>query len=225
MKIPLVLLPGLLSNATLWQGQLPALSSVSDPQILIAPEDTPDQMVQGLLDKAPPTFALAGHSMGGWLSLEIMKRAPERVAKLALLNTTARPDSMEKRKRRLKMIEEASQGRFPGVVKSLAEAFVLSPSLRGDVEKMFYEVGSRAFINQERAMLLRGDCLSILPSIRCPTLVVHALNDRVFTLEEHLELSDSMKNATLSCVENSGHMSPLENPEAVTSLLLRWLKS
>ncbi len=222
MKPHLVLLSGLLSNESLWQHQARHLSGIASIQVISSSQDTPKKMVQAILDQAPPKFALAGHSMGGWLSLEIMRAAPSRISRLCLLNTTARKDSEEKGLSRQQMIQKTENGQFQEVVKELVEKLVFNPLVKKDVEKMFLEVGQEAFIHQERAMLARNECLSILPTIKCPVLVIHAAKDKNFALEEHEELVNHIPNAQLAIVENSGHMSPMEAPQAVTDLLRSW---
>lgn len=223
MKIPLVLLTGLLSNNALWKHQASELSEIASIQMISSTQNTPEAMIQAILEAAPPTFALAGHSMGGWLCLEVIRRAPSRVSRLCLLNTTARSDSEEKRKKRLEMIQRTKQGKFKELVEEFIEYFVFNPSVKNDVKKMFLEVGPATFIAQEEAMLARQECLSILPMISCPTLVVHAAKDRIFSLEEQRELSDGVQNGTLTTIENSGHMSPMEKPQEITNLLRSWL--
>lgn len=223
VQIPLVLLTGLLSNETVWQYQVKALSGIVKVQIITSQENTPEKMILNILDKAPPKFLLAGHSMGGWLCLEIMKRAPERVIKLCLLNTTARSDSKEKKEKRSNMIQRAKNGQFEQLIKENIENFIWNLGMKNDVEKMFLSVGPEALIAQEEAMLAREECLSVLPMIGCPTLVIHAAHDKIFSLEEHIELSNRVQNGTLTVIENSGHMSPMENPEAVTDAIRKWL--
>jgi pimeloyl-ACP methyl ester carboxylesterase len=223
MKPPLVLLSGLLSNKTLWQHQVRHLSDVASIQVISPSQDTPKKMIQAILDKAPSKFALAGHSMGGWLCLEIMRAAPSRVSRLCLLNTTAREDSEEKRLARQQMILKAENGQFPEVVKELVEKLVFNPLVKKEVEKMFLEVGQEAFIHQEKAMLARNECQSILPTIKCPVLVIHAAEDKNFALEEHEELVDQIPHAKLAIIEKSGHMSPMEAPQVVTELLRSWI--
>src|SRR5579872_7198589 len=140
MKSPLVLISGLLSNESLWQHQTRHLSDIASIQVLSPSQDTPKKMIQAILEQAPPEFALAGHSMGGWLCLEIMRTAPSRVSKLCLLNTTARNDSEEKKLARQQMILKAEKGQFNEVVKGLVEKLVFNPLVKKDVEKMFLEV-------------------------------------------------------------------------------------
>jgi pimeloyl-ACP methyl ester carboxylesterase len=223
MKTPLVLLPGLLSNKSLWRHQSYHLNDIAEIYIIPTSQNTPQKMIQSILKKAPSKFALAGHSMGGWLCLEIMKAFPDRVSKLCLLNTTARMDSKEKKIKRENMISKAQNGFFEEVVHALVDNFVFSSFVKKDVRKMFLEVGETAFINQQTSMLRREDSQLILPNISCPTLVVHAAKDIIFSIEEHKELVAEIKGAKLAIIEDSAHMSPLEMPQAITAFLRFWL--
>lgn len=222
MKTSLVLLPGMLSNHIVWNHQIQNLSDIASIQVIPTAQDTPEKMVSEILKQAPPLFAMAGHSMGGWLCLEVMKRAPSRVLKLALINTTARLDSEEKKNRRNKLIDRTLAGEFDTIVKELVDFFVFDDKTRREVVSMFHDVGPKAFVNQHRAMLARSESLSVLPLIHSPTLVIHAALDQNFSLEEHQELSEKIPGARLAVVENSGHMSPMERPEAITALLRKW---
>jgi pimeloyl-ACP methyl ester carboxylesterase len=222
-RSPLILISGLLSNEYVWLHQVSHLSQLASISVACPTENTPEKMVQAILNKVPPVFALAGHSMGGWVCLEIMRVAPARVSKLCLLNTTARSDSDEKRAKREEMILGAKQGRFHEIVEEMASYFVYNPHLKEGVKEMFLSMGAEIFIQQEEAMISRRECLSILPSIGCPTLVIHAAKDKIFSLEEHEELATKIPNAKLAVIEDSGHMSPLEMPQAITTLLHCWL--
>ncbi len=219
MKIPFVLVSGLLSNETLWKHQAIHLKDIASIQVVSPSQNTSRKMVQEILENAPSSFILAGHSMGGWLCLEVLRAAPSRVLRLCLLNTTARGDSEEKKRGRQQMIQRVKEGGFREVVREIVEKFVFNPAVKNEVERMFLEVGAKTFVHQEEAMLARDECLSILPTIDCPTLVVHAAEDKNFSLEEHRELASSIKGAALAIVENSGHMSPMEAPQAITALL------
>ncbi len=223
-KTPLMLIPGLLCNESVWRHQIENLKDVADVSVIMTTrEDTPDKMVEALLLQAPPQFALAGHSMGGWLCLEIMRRAPERVLKLCLLNTSARSDTPEKLAKRIEMIESVGRGEFLTIAQKLAEVFVLNKSIEPEVLKMFHQVGEAPFICQEKSMMLRKSCVPILSKIAVQTCVIHAEEDRNFTMEEHEELASKIPDAHLKIVPNSGHMSPMEAPGAVTALLREWL--
>lgn len=223
MKISLILLSGLLSNERIWLHQRQNLNDIASIQIISASDDTPEKMVHTILSQAPEKFVLAGHSMGGWLAQEVMRVAPERVLKLCLIDTTSRMDSEEKRISRLKMIEKVKGGAFNEIVKEIADKFVFNTPVKNDVEKMFLEVGEKAFINQELSMLKRSETKTVLSAITCPTLVIYAEKDPVFSLEEHQEMAHLIKNSKLVTIKNSGHMSPMEAPESVTSALRTWL--
>lgn len=223
MKKALVLLPGLLSNERIWAHVAAHLSDCAEIYILPSVDNSREKMVRSILERAPPTFALAGHSMGGWLCFEILRAAPERVERLCLLNTTARADSEEKRRKRHAMIERVRKGEFCNVVEELVEFFVFQPEAKEGVRKMFLEVGEKTFIAQEEAMLQKEEVLSLLPRIVCPTWVIHAAEDRNFSLEEQEEIMEKIPHAKLAVVEEAGHMSPLETPQAITALLRLWL--
>lgn len=223
MKIPLVLICGLLSNESLWRHQIAYLSDIASIQVAMPSENNPEEMIQGILNIAPQQFALAGHSMGGWLALELMQRVPDRIVKLCLLNTTARSDSHEKQNRRKDLIARVRAGHFFEIVQETATAFVFHSPVKAEVEKMFLDVGADVFARQEEAMLHRKQVLATLGKISCPTLVIHAAQDKNFSLLEHEELVSKIHKAKLAIVEDIGHMSPLESPQAITALLRFWL--
>ncbi len=222
MTASLILVSGLLSDEGLWQGQISALGPVADVRIVCPTQSNPESMVEKVLENAPSHFALAGHSMGGWLALEVMRRVPHRVVKLCLINTTSREDDEEKRGRRENMIKMVREGQFQEVILKFADRFVYRQEVMPDVLAMFERVGSDAFIRQQESMLKRREVISILPTIACPTLVVHAAEDRNFSLEEHKELAEAIPGARLSVIEQAGHMSPMEKPEEVGGLLREW---
>lgn len=182
------------------------------------------------LKQAPRgSFALAGHSMGGYVALEIMRQAPERVARLALLNTHARPDSPEATENRKRLMALA-QTDFPAVVttlipKLLTAEHLKDPEMSGTVSEMALGVGKDAFVRQERAIIGRIDSRPHLARIRCVTLVVAARDDALMPVELLEELAQGIAKATLAIVEDSGHMASLEQPEKVTDLLRAWLES
>ena len=223
MSKALLFISGLLSNEEIWSHQIKSLSDRALIKVISPTQDSPQKMVEEILRQAPSQFALAGHSMGGWLCLEVMKKAKERVTKLCLLNTTAKPDTPLKKTKRKEMIQRAESGQFLELAKELVDYFVFNPSVKYEVEKMFLKVGEQAFIRQERSMLIRDECESILPKIQCPTLIIHAAKDNVFTLEDHQELANNIPKAKLAILQDCGHMSPLEMPRKVSSLLGSWI--
>lgn len=224
LRPTLILVCGLLSDEAIWHHQYKYLIEIAQIKIIrFIDEDTPEKMIHTILKQAPEKFALAGHSMGGWLALEIMRTAAMRVSKLCLLNTTARDDPPEKLHLRKEMIKVVNEGQFSIIAEKIAENFIDNLHIRKEAMEMFLRVGKQAFINQEKAMIIRNECMSILPRIACPTLVIHAMQDKIFSLEEHEELARKIPHAKLAIIEDSGHISPMEQPQAVTAFLRFWL--
>jgi pimeloyl-ACP methyl ester carboxylesterase len=163
--------------------------------------------------------------MGGYVALEIMRQAPGRVDRLALLNTNARPDSPEATENRKRLMALAERD-FPDVIRTLLPKLVLEEhlaELSGAITEMALGCGKEAFLRQERAIIGRIDSRPHLAAIRCPALVVAARNDSLMPVELLQELARGIQGATLAVVEKSGHMASLEQPEEVADLLREWL--
>jgi pimeloyl-ACP methyl ester carboxylesterase len=230
-RAPLVLIPGLLCDGALWRHQTEYLADVASVTVAdVTHETAMAAMAESVLRQAPPgRFSLAGLSMGGYVALEIMRKAPERVAHLALLDTSARPDSDETRARRTAMIEQSEQGDFKGVTSRLIGQFI-HPDRLGDlvlthaVTEMTARVGKDAFARQQRAIMGRPDSRARLGEIRVPTLVLVGREDGLTPLELHEELAARIPRAKLVIVEHSGHLTTMERPEAVTAVLRYWLQ-
>jgi pimeloyl-ACP methyl ester carboxylesterase len=229
---PLVLLPGLLCNQILFAPQLTALASLR--QVLI-PDLTQDDSIEGMarrvLDAAPDRFALAGLSMGGYVALEIMRLAPERVSRLALLDTRARSDTPEETARRRGLLELSAKGEFRGVTPRLLPLLIHPDRLADDaltgvvmVMAMAEAVGREGFFRQQQALIAREDRRDLLGTIAVPTLVLCGREDALTPLAMHLELAAAIREATLVVIPNCGHLAPLERPQAVTRQLLGWLE-
>ncbi|OGT42565.1 MAG: hypothetical protein A3F13_00935 [Gammaproteobacteria bacterium RIFCSPHIGHO2_12_FULL_40_19] len=220
---PLILIPGLLCDATVWEDQVSTLKTHTDiliPDLLTA--NTPTEMVAAVLNNAPPTFALAGHSMGGWVALEIMRVASTRVTKLCLLNTSASLDTPEKAATRQHFISLANDGEFETLIELLLNAFLYQTHCKAKVKNMLLK-NHRALINQEKAMQQRKDCVPMLNTIQCPTLIIHSNQDAVFNLADSTLMQNHIPNATLIQINYCGHMSPMEAPNEVTQYLREWL--
>jgi pimeloyl-ACP methyl ester carboxylesterase len=166
--------------------------------------------------------------MGGYTALEIMRRAPERVTHLALLNTSARPETPESTERRQSAIAAAERGEFRALTESLWSnvvhpAHVENAALKTAYVEMHLAVGAAAFVRQQRAILSRPDSRPSLAAIQCPTLVLVGDGDKVTPREVAEELADGIKYAHLTVVQTCGHLSALEQPEAVGDALLALL--
>lgn len=225
----LVLLPGLLCDQALWAPQIAAFAArlpilVGD----LTQDDSVADMARRVLAEAPPRFALAGLSMGGYVAQEILRQAPERVDRLALLDTSARADSDEQRRRRIGLLALARSGKFKGVTPRLLP-LLLHPdrldeaALTDTVMAMAERVGRDAFQRQQTAILGRPDGRADLARIACPTLVICGRQDALTPPDLAEELATGIPGAQLALLERCGHLSTLEQPGPVTGLLGRWL--
>jgi pimeloyl-ACP methyl ester carboxylesterase len=227
--LPTVLIPGLLCTPRLYAEQIPALWRCGP--VMIADhtrDDTMAAIAARILAAAPARFALAGISMGGYIALEIMRRAPDRVARLALLDTGARADTPEQTERRNGLIELAQGGRFGEISDLLFPLFVhrdhqADASLKHVVRVMAEETGVETFMRQQRAIMRRPDLRPTLAAIRCPTLVLVGEGDELTPPALAREIADGIAGARLVVVPDSGHLSTLEQPAAVSKALVAWL--
>lgn len=229
-KTPLALLPGLLCDAALWQPQVEGLSDIADPWVAdFTSQDSIAAMAESVLAAMPERFAVAALSMGGYVALEIMATAPERVERLALLDTRPTTDGEAERKRRRGLIELARKGQFKGVTPRLLPLFLHhdrldDAALTGTVMAMAEHVGKDAFIRQQQAILGRRDQTSTLVSIQVPTLVLCGREDVLTPLEDHKFMAAGIASARLVVIEDCGHLATLERPQEVTAALRSWLQ-
>jgi pimeloyl-ACP methyl ester carboxylesterase len=227
--LPMVLIPGLLCTARLYAEQIPVLWRFGP--VMVADhcrDDTTAAIAARILAAAPPHFAVVGLSMGGYLALEVMRQAPDRVARLALLDTNARADAPETSERRQRQIELAQNGRLGEIVDQQLPLFV-HRDRRGDaslvqiVRVMAEETGAEAFVRQQRAPMRRSDLRPHLAAIRCPTLVLVGDGDELTPPMLAKEIAGSITGARLVVVPASGHLSTLEQPVAVNTALVEWM--
>lgn len=228
-KTPLILLPGLLCDRALWAAQVASLGEIAEPSVAdLTRDESLPAMAARVLSEAPPRFALAGLSMGGYLAQEIMRVAPDRVMRLALLDTSARADTPERLAQRRGLIELAQKGEFRGITPRLLPQW-LHPDHLGDarltetVMAMTRRVGRDVYLRQMKAIMARPDGRGDLPRIRVPTLVLCGREDEATPLALHEEIASLIPAASLVVVDRCGHLSTLEQPEAVNGALRRWL--
>jgi len=229
MKIPLLLLPGLLCDRLLWQPQIEALADKVEPMVAdLTRDDSMAGMARRVLAGAPPRFALAGLSMGGYVAQEIMRQAPERVLKLALLDTSARADTPEQSRRRHDLIALSERGQFHGVTPRLLPLLIHrdrfgDTALVDTITAMAENVGAEAFRRQQTAILNREDGRADLGRIAVPTLIVCGREDALTPLDLAEEMAAFIPGARLEIVEHCGHLTTLERPDQVDGALREWL--
>ena len=229
-QTPLALLPGLLCDQALWQSQIDALDDLAECRVAdFSTQDSMSDMAATVLAMMPERFALAGLSMGGLVAFEVMRQAPERVTRLALLDTNARPDTPEQTARRRGLLELAESGAFKGVTPRLLPMLVHAARLEDTavtevVVAMAERIGKDAFLRQQKAIMGRPDSRPTLVTIRCPTLVLCGRQDALTPLEYHTEMAAGIATARLAVIEDSGHLPTLECPSDVNEQLRRWLQ-
>jgi len=224
-RVPLVLLPGLLNDARLWQHQIAGLADIAQPYVgdVASADRLPRIAATILRGVSDPHFVLAGFSMGGYTALEIMRQAPERVLALALIDTSARPDTPDATAKRREQMD-ASEGDFDAVADALRRRIVHpdaaeDATLAETCRAMALRVGRAGFLRQQEAIIARPDSRPILRDIACPTLVVCGRDDPVTPVEVHEELRDGIAGAQLVVIGTCGHLSPLERAPEVTGAL------
>ncbi|MDA8231507.1 MAG: alpha/beta fold hydrolase [Magnetospirillum sp.] len=227
----LILLPGLLNDDRLWSHQRTALADVADVSVGdLTRDDSLADMARRILAGAPPRFALAGLSMGGYVAFEILRQAPERVERLALIDTTAHPDGPEQTQRRKDAIVSARSGGFdrimPGMLPMLLHPDHLADeAIAGLAKAMAAAVGPEAFIRQQTAIMHRPDSRPDLPGIGCPCVVVVGRHDTLTPPARAAEMAGAIPAAKLVVIEECGHLSALEQPQAVSAVLQYWLQT
>jgi len=228
-SLPIILVPGLLGSPRLYAEQIPALWRVGPVTVANhTQDDSMGAIARRILTSAPARFALAGLSMGGYICFEILRQAPKRVARLMLLDTSARPDAPEQSSQRRLQIEMARTRGLGDIVDGLFPRLVHArrwgdASLRRICRAMEHDVGVEGFINQQKAIISRPDSRPGLPSIRCPTLVIVGDGDVLTPPELAEEMANGIADARLAVIRDSGHLSTLEQPAAVTRSMVEFL--
>ncbi len=229
-RTPLILLPGMLCDGVLWRHQTEALSDIAEPAVAdLGRHDSIHAMALSVLAAAPGTFALAGLSMGGYVAQEIMRLAPQRVERLALLDTSAHADAPGQSDKRRAYIEQCGRGDFKGITLRLLPMLIHSDRLDDailceTVMNMAASVGREVFIRQQMALMTRAEGVRDLGRIQCPTLVLCGREDALTPLDEHREMARFIPNATLVVVGDCGHLPPLERPDEVNKAMREWLE-
>ncbi|MGE0355489.1 MAG: alpha/beta fold hydrolase [Burkholderiales bacterium] len=228
-KPNLLLVPGLLCDQRLWQAQVEGLRHTAECKVAdVAGADTVAAMATAAIARMPPgPFAVAGLSMGGYVALEVQRQAAARVIGLALLDTSARPDSDQATADRRRMMAMAGTD-FERVVnallpKLLHPAHLRNATLVATVKAMASATGKDAYLRQQEAIIGRPDSRPGLAKIRCPALVLCGREDALTPLALHQEMANAIAGSRLVIADTCGHLSPLEQPQLVTMNLVHWL--
>jgi pimeloyl-ACP methyl ester carboxylesterase len=229
--VPTVLVAGLNCSARLYAEQIPALWQFG-PVIMAdhRRDDSMAAMARRILAAAPPRFALVGLSMGGYIAFEIMRQAPGRVAKLALLDTGARGEAPERTEQRRPLIALAKSGRFAEILDLQYPLLVHASrhhdaALKATVRVMNEETGAEAYLRQQQAIMTRPDSRPGLAAIKCPTLVLVGDADEATPPDLSHEMAAGIPGAKLVVVAGCGHLSTLERPDAVNKSLVEWMQA
>lgn len=231
MTQAVVFIPGLLSDGALFQAQMAALNAAGYDSAAwpALGADSIQELATLILAAAPPQFVLAGLSMGGYVAMEIMRRAPARVTKLALLNTSARADTPEQLAKRAALIELAQLGRFKGVTPRLLPLLINEKHLHNtDMTKVIFEMAERVgrdnFVQQQRAIMTRPDSRALLAQVAVPTLIIGGADDQIAPPELSHEMADLIPQAQLEILADCGHLCTLEQADRVSNLFIAFLE-
>jgi pimeloyl-ACP methyl ester carboxylesterase len=226
---PLLLLPGLSNTPEVWDEVRAALPvGINVTALENAALEDVDAIAAGILVNAPPRFALAGFSFGGYVALAIAAQAGDRIERLALIATGATADSAEAAASRTRLIDLAESGAYDTIDDKMTR-FLLHPNRQGDEaihakrNRMSRDYGAKRFIAQQRAAMRRPNRDAVLASIRVPTLIAVGRDDRITPLAQHEEMARRIPAAELVVFENCGHLAPLEAPVELAGALTRWM--
>lgn len=230
MAEPLVFLPGMMCDARLFGPQIAALSP--DFSIMVCPVtrgDRIEEIASGLLDELPPRFALAGLSMGGIVAMELLRRAPNRVTRLALMDTNPLAETPQVAAAREPQIVKVRAGRMLDVMRDEMKPTYLAPGpYRGEVLELVMDMaralGPDIFVRQSRALQRRRDQQSTLRKCKVPTLILCGAHDALCPVKRHTFMAELIQGAQLRVLDNAGHLPTLEAPDETTAALRDWMR-
>jgi len=230
MAEPLVLLPGMMCDARLFGPQIAELSA--DTAVMVAPitqGERIEEIASGLLDQLPKRFALAGLSMGGIVAMELLRRAPDRIARIALMDTNPLAETPVIAANREPQIVKARSGRMLEVMRDEMKPNYLAPGpYRGEVLELVMDMaetlGPEVFIRQSRALQRRKDQQATLRKCKVPTLVLCGAHDALCPVKRHTFMAELIPFAELVVLDDSGHLPTLEQPSETTAALRKWMK-
>ena len=227
-KQPLILVPGLVCDGAVWAHQRAGLADVADCIVPdVARPDTMQAMATEVLAAAPEKFAIAGFSMGGYVALEVLRQAPHRVTRLALIDSGARADSPEQTVNRKAAIANCQAGRYAAAIENMLPVLLhptrLTEPLADQVRAMAGRIGSDCFVRRLLALMSRTDARDLLRTAKIPIRIICGREDQLTPLARSHEIVEITPGARLSIVEDCGHMPLLERPQAATALMRDWM--
>ncbi len=230
MTEPVVFLPGTMCDARLFGPQIAALSS--EVTVTVAPitkGERVEEIASGLLDTLPARFALAGLSLGGVVAMEILRRAPDRVTRMALMSTNALAETPQAAAAREPQIVKVRSGKFKEVIAEEIEPSYFAPGAwREEIVALVMDMaeflGPNVFVRQSRALQRRRDQQKTLRQCKVPTMVLCGEHDQLSPVKRHTFMAELIPNAELRVIEGAGHLPTLEKPDQTTNALRDWLK-
>lgn len=219
-----------LADERLYAAQVAALESDYDCRVFVfRRHDSLGAMAQELFARTPPRFTLIGLSLGGYVAFEVIRRRLERIERLVLLDTTALADHPARRDGRHADIAKVREGGIEALVPELPSRWLLPAhaqrkDLVDQMAAMARSIGARGQANQQAAMLARPDSHADLSRVRVPTLFVCGRDDPVTPLKDHVAMASCIPGARLQTIDDCGHLSTIEQPDAVTRVLVDWLR-
>lgn len=229
--VPLMLLSGLMTDVRIWGAQIESLSAQYPLYLAHTGEaDSVEGMAEAVLDGAPPVFALAGHGLGGMVAIEMMRRAPERIDRIALFCTNCLAETPPMAAERALRIARAKAGRLADAMAEEVPESALAPGeyrpmIAGFLAEMALEMGEAHYLRQARALQRRPDQQRTLRQIKVPTLICCGEHDTLYLPRRHEFMAGLVPRAKLVVIEGAGHLPMVEQPGAVTKALAQWMDS
>ena len=229
MREPLVFLPGMMCDARVFGPQLAALSPHFTLTVAPIIGDRIEEIASGLLDALPRKFALAGLSMGGIVAMELLRRAPDRITRIALMDTNALAETPQSAADYEPLIIKARSGRLADVVPEfMPPEHLAAGPFRAEVMALLTDMaenlGADVIIKQVRALQRRRDQQATLRRCKVPALVLCGAEDGMTPVKRHSFMAELIPYADLQVIEGAGHLPTLEQPEVTTQALLDWMK-
>jgi pimeloyl-ACP methyl ester carboxylesterase len=230
MTLPLVLLPGMMCDARLFAPQVEVLSGLGPVTVGdISAYDSMATLAEALLADAPPVFALGGLSMGGIVAMEMIRQAPERIAKLCLMDTNPLAEVDTVKARRGPQIDKAQAGQLDRVMRyEMKPNYLTEGPRRTEIldlcMEMALELGADAFVRQSVALRDRRDQCDTLRGVTVPTLVLCGREDSLCPIERHQLMQGLVGGSVLEVIGGAGHLPTLEQPQHTTAALVRWME-